>query len=109
MQFSNHQVTVFSTVVFVDATRALTVCADVRVRWLRTLLNFPAWNLSAWQYIILKYYNCHCFNMHATMQTSGDCSELQWPQLAPRLLIAVLFICMVAMHNKGYQTLEQDI
>ena len=77
MQFSNHQVTVFSTVLFVDATRALTVYADARVRRLRTLLNFPAWNFSAWRHIILKYYNCRYFKFHATMQSSGDCSELQ--------------------------------
>ena len=40
------QATVLSLFLFVDATRALTVYADARVGWLRTLLNFSAWKFS---------------------------------------------------------------
>ena len=101
MQFSNHQVTVFPTVLFVDATRALTVYADARVRRLRTLLNFPVWNFSAWRHIILKYYNCHYFKFHATMQSSGVVSIGRRFHLSYLTLFNVIYdyCCSIYLHG----------
>ena len=63
----------FYGLLFVDATRTLMVYADARVRWLHTLLNFPAWNFSAWRHfannpvllfnvLLLFAFERHCFS-----------------------------------------------